>query len=160
MASGATSPAAEPAGYYVDALLRPSANRALGHRDGRAAHDRRDTNRGRCSHRGDRRGASVDRPDFAMNAAGTFDADDKAYVAQVVSGHTGLSPEEASKRVDTVIAQAREAAEEARKYGIVIAFLYAASMLVSALAAWWSATVGGRHRDGKADYSHLFASRT
>ena len=73
-----------------------------------------------------------------MNAAGTFDADDKAYVAQVVSGHTGLSPEEASKRVDTVIAQAREAAEEARKYGIVIAFLYAASMLVSALAAWWS----------------------
>ena len=95
-----------------------------------------------------------------MNAAGTFDADDKAYVAQVVSGHTGLSPEEASKRVDTVIAQAREAAEEARKYGIVIAFLYAASMLSQR-----ARRVVVRRRSeavtaaGKQTYSHLSQRR-
>ncbi len=52
---------------------------------------------------------------FAMNSVGTFDADDKAYLAQIVSAHTGLPSEEASKRVDTVVAQAREAAEKARE---------------------------------------------
>jgi hypothetical protein len=94
-----------------------------------------------------------------MNATGAFDAADKSYVAELVSQRTGLPPEEASKRVEEVVARAREAAEGARKYGILVAFLYAASMLVSAGAAWWAATLGGKHRDERVDYSHLLSAR-
>ena len=160
---GATAAASEPAGYYVDALLRPSAATTPSPAEpSTGGTEAQPTTAGEAAEtttttiEADRQ--SIGRI-FAMNAAGSFDPDDKAYIAQVVSARTGLPPEEASKRVDDVIAKARAAAEQARKYGILVAFLYAASMLVSALAAWWSATLGGRHRDGRADYSHLFASR-
>ena len=63
VASGATSPAAEPAGYYVDAccgrLLQSPRPPGRTRSPRQAGH-----NRGRCSHRDDRRGASVDRPDL------------------------------------------------------------------------------------------------
>jgi hypothetical protein len=42
-----------------------------------------------------------------------------------------------------------------RKAGIILAFLTAASMALGAAAAWWGASVGGRHRDGNFDASHL-----
>ena len=88
--------------------------------------------------------------------AGTDDvsADDRAYLGQVVSNRTGLSEEEATARVDTVLnnyydarTQAVEAAETARKVGIISAFLIAASLLVSGAGAYWAATAGGSHRD-------------
>jgi hypothetical protein len=96
---------------------------------------------------------------FAMNASGRFAEEDKSYLAGLVSSRTGLPAEEAAKRVDDVTAKARAAAEEARKYGILVAFLYTASMLASAVAAWWAATLGGKHRDERADYSNFLAAR-
>ena len=40
-----------------------------------------------------------------------------------------------------------EAAETARRTGIIAAFLTAASLLVSAIGAYWAAQKGGNHRD-------------
>ena len=79
---------------------------------------------------------------------------DKAYLAQLVSANTGLSPEESTTRVNEVLtavdqakAQAAEAAEEARKWTVLGAFLTAASLLVSGVGAYWAAMKGGNHRD-------------
>ena len=79
---------------------------------------------------------------------------DKAYLAQLVSANTGLTPDEASARVDEVLtavdqakAQAAAAAETARKWTVLSAFLTAASLLVSGVGAYWAAMKGGNHRD-------------
>lgn len=45
--------------------------------------------------------------------------------------------------------------EAARKLGILIAFLTAATMIVSAMGAWWAAGVGGRHRDEGTEFVTL-----
>jgi hypothetical protein len=85
---------------------------------------------------------------------GTVPDADKAYLAQLVSANTGLSPEESTTRVNEVLtavdqakAQAAEAAEEARKWTVLGAFLTAASLLVSGVGAYWAAMKGGNHRD-------------
>ncbi len=85
---------------------------------------------------------------------GTVSDADRAYLAQLVSTNTGLSPEEANGRVDEVLtavdqakAQAADAAEEARKWTVLGAFLTAASLLVSGVGAYWAAMKGGNHRD-------------
>jgi hypothetical protein len=51
--------------------------------------------------------------------------------------------------------KAKQAAETARKIGVLVAFLSAASLAVGAAAAWWAATMGGKHRDEGVDLSHL-----
>jgi len=85
---------------------------------------------------------------------GTVSDPDKAYLAQLVSANTGLTPDEATARVNEVMtamdeakAQAAAAAEEARKWTVLGAFLTAASFLVSAVGAYWAAMKGGNHRD-------------
>ncbi len=86
--------------------------------------------------------------------AGTVSDTDKAYLAQIVSANTGLTPDEANARVtevltaiDTAKAKAAEAAETARKWTVLGAFLTAASLLVSGVGAYWAAMKGGNHRD-------------
>lgn len=90
-------------------------------------------------------------------------AEDKAYLVSVVAANTGLSPDEAASRVDQVAAnvesarqQAIAAAETARKTGVVAAFLLAASLLVSAVGAYWAASMGGRHRDEQTVFATVF----
>jgi hypothetical protein len=98
-----------------------------------------------------------------MGAAnGSLGNDDRAYLARVVAARTGLSQADAEKRVDALSEQmktssdkVRAASETARKAGVLLAFLTAASMVLGAGAAWWGAGVGGRHRDEKFDASHL-----
>lgn len=87
---------------------------------------------------------------------------DRQYLVDVVASRAGLSQEEAAARVDEAFAAARRlseeakaAAEAARKLGILVAFLTAASLLAGAAGAWWAATMGGRHRDERADFSRL-----
>ncbi|WP_196258353.1 hypothetical protein [Pelagibacterium limicola] len=84
---------------------------------------------------------------------GVGDAD-RTYLAQVVASRTNLSQGEAEARVDEVIAQAQAvqndiaaAAEQARRVGILVAFITAASLAVSAAAAYFAAGAGGNHRD-------------
>ncbi len=84
---------------------------------------------------------------------GELGADDKTYAAQAISRHTGMTQTEAQTRIDTVLADARETANDARKIALLIGFLTAAALLVGAASAAWAATLGGRHRDRNTDTS-------
>ena len=98
-----------------------------------------------------------------MGAAnGSLSSDDRAYLVRVVAARANLAQADAEKRVDALSEQlktsadnVRAATETARKGGILLAFLTAASMVLGAAAAWWGAGVGGRHRDEQFDASHL-----
>ena len=102
---------------------------------------------------------------FAQAALGdgTVPDEDRAYLASVVAANTGLAPEEAQARVDQVIAnveaarqEAIEAARIARNTAIVGAFLLAASLLISAIGAYWAAQKGGSHRDKNTVFADVF----
>jgi nucleoid DNA-binding protein len=88
-------------------------------------------------------------------ADGSLSSDDHAYLVRVVATRAGLSQADAEKRVDALTEQMKSTADKARKAGILLAFLTAATLVVGAAAAWWGAGVGGRHRDEKFDASHL-----
>jgi hypothetical protein len=81
-------------------------------------------------------------------------ADDRTYLAALVSERSGLPQAEAEARVDEAFAsvqeaeaEVREAADDARTAAAIAAFLTAAALLVSAAAAAAGAGLGGRHRD-------------
>ena len=68
---------------------------------------------------------------------GKLTEDDRAYLARLVSDETGLSEADAAARVDAAVtglsqarAEAARLAERARKFGILITFLTAASLAV------------------------------
>lgn len=95
----------------------------------------------------------------------SISARDRTYLAQVVAQRTGLPEADAQKRVDETIAeaqrlevQARAAVDKARKATILAAFLTAASVLASLIAAVASASLGGRHRDQNI-YPHFMGRR-
>jgi uncharacterized protein (DUF3084 family) len=66
----------------------------------------------------------------------------------MVGAVTGLSGQDAERRVDSVMAAAKTAIARARRSGIIAAFSIAASALLGAVVAWLAACEGGRHRDG------------
>ena len=72
---------------------------------------------------------------------------DRTYVAQRVAQRTGLPQDQAERRVDEVITQAKNAADEARKAAAKLALWIAAAMLCGALGATFAAAEGGRERD-------------
>jgi hypothetical protein len=74
-------------------------------------------------------------------------AADRAYAARVVSVRTGLSQADAEKRVNDTIADAKKAADDARKAAAKLSLWLAASMLAGALASILAATEGGLLRD-------------
>lgn len=78
---------------------------------------------------------------------GTLTAADRTFLAQRVAARTGLPQDEAERRVDTVIAEAKTAADDARKAAAKFAIWMAAAMLCGALAAGLAAAAGGRERD-------------
>jgi hypothetical protein len=125
---------ADPTGYFVDSLFRsdhPNPNATDG--DAPAQSTR-----------------------ILLNGMrnGGIPAPDKAYLAQLVSTRTGLSPADATKRVDEVIAQedaaeakVRQAADDARKAASKLSIFTALSMLIGAFIACAAAAVGGQQRD-------------
>jgi hypothetical protein len=92
---------------------------------------------------------------LARNATSGDMADrDRTYLAQLVAANTDLDQETALARVEEIngeIADARTAAldavEDARVAGVVFGFIAAATLLIGAIAAFFSATTGGHHRD-------------
>jgi hypothetical protein len=136
-ASPQASDTANPVRYYVDKLYRSDSQS-----DGSPS---------------DRRAEAL-RILVAGAASGEVPAADRTYLAQSVAIQTGLDPEAAQKRVANVLAEAQNAAAEAenaalkaantaRKVGAVAGFLAAATLLISAAAAWWAAGLGGQHRE-------------
>lgn len=87
-------------------------------------------------------------------AGGEIPAPDKAYLTQLVSAQTGVVPEEAAKRVDQIIADAKaaevrtqQAADAARKAGATLSIFTGLAMLIGAFIACVAAALGGQRRD-------------
>ncbi|GAA0503449.1 hypothetical protein GCM10009097_20370 [Pigmentiphaga daeguensis] len=102
--------------------------------------------------------AEVGRIVAASVARGELSAEDRGYLARVVSAQTGADQATAEKRVDDVVTRARQAAQQAeqtarqaadtaRKAAAAFALWAFAAMLIGAFVASWMATVGGRSRD-------------
>jgi hypothetical protein len=136
------APSGNPMAYQADSLLRSDGTPANGYVEASRQEVARILTKGA--------------------ADGSLNNDDRAYLARMVSTRTGLKQADAEKRIDAISEQIktsadkeRAATETARKAGILLAFLTAASMVLGAAAAWWGAGVGGRHRDENFDASHL-----
>lgn len=74
-------------------------------------------------------------------------SDDHAYLIRRVSEVTGLSAADAQKRVDATIESARQNIQRARHAAVVLAFCAGAAALIGAVVAWFTADLGGKHRD-------------
>ncbi|WP_395017891.1 hypothetical protein [Dongia sp.] len=88
----------------------------------------------------------------------TLAPEDKTYMAQLIAQRTGMSQQDAEKRIDEVTAKvkaaadeaatkAKEAADAARKAGAALAMWTVVAMLIGAFVSSYAATIGGRHRD-------------
>ena len=106
--------------------------------------------------RAERRSANVDlaypRSEAArilLTSAGHtgITSDDRTYLIRLTAGITGLAQPEAERRVDTVVAQARENIRKARQSGVILAFMAGAAALLGAAVAWFAACAGANHRD-------------
>jgi hypothetical protein len=82
-----------------------------------------------------------------LGAGADVAADDRAYLASLVSAKTGISPADAQARVDNFIARSKAAMDSARKAGAAAALFTALSMLVGAFIACVAAALGGSRRD-------------
>jgi hypothetical protein len=82
-----------------------------------------------------------------LRPGATASAADRSYLVRLVAARTGISQDDAEKRVDDAIAQARQAADTARKAARNLALVTGFSMLIGAFIAGVAARVGGHHRD-------------
>jgi hypothetical protein len=87
-------------------------------------------------------------------ASGDVSQADRAYLARQVAARTGISQDDAAKRVDDAVgrakaiaAEAKQAADTVRKSGSALAFFTALSMVIGAFIASIAAAFGGSQRD-------------
>lgn len=92
--------------------------------------------------------------------------DDRAYLVQLAANETGAEPQQVEARVDAVLAEieearvaAVEAADQARIIGVIAAFVVAATMIAAAGAAYFSAVLGGQHRDQNIGFRRFAIAR-
>ena len=79
---------------------------------------------------------------------GDLSSSDRAYLAQLVAARTGMSWADAEKRVDSVVIDAKTAADNARRNAAQLSFWLTAALLFGALSASLAAAEGGTLRDG------------
>lgn len=146
-----------PMGYFIDSLFRkdPSANAAPAADASAAAAPMAPA----MPERGTREaGAEVSRIFLNSIRTGALPPEDAKYVGQVVAQRTGLSQQDAEKRVNDTYAKAqstlneaktkaKEAADTARKTSAYGALWLVVSLLLGAFVASFAATYGGRRRD-------------
>ena len=126
-----------PMGYAVDSLFRSP----KGGKGGAASSPEQST-------------AEVTRIFANASASGKLPPEDARYAGQLVSQRTGVSQQEAEKKVNDTFNQleakkqeAKEAADKARKAAAAAALWLFISLLIGAFVASFSATWGGRQRD-------------
>jgi hypothetical protein len=73
--------------------------------------------------------------------------DDRGYLSRLVAVRTGLAQNDADARVNATIDSARANIRRARRATVILAFMVGTAALLGAVAAWFAAGVGGRHRD-------------
>lgn len=145
--AGEAAQGIDPNAYFIDTLFRPAAGAPAPAAGGQPADPRAEA--GRL---------------LAQSAVGgEMTPEDRTYLATQVSQATGLPQPEAEARVDQVnqnIAQARQqaadAADAARRTTVLGAFILAASLLISAVGAFWAAQKGGNHRDENTPFADVF----
>ena len=79
--------------------------------------------------------------------SGSLTTENRSYLVPLIAQRTGLSQQEAEKRVDEAVNAARAAADKARRAAVLTGFVTAAGLILSLGAAWWAAVKGGDHRD-------------
>lgn len=86
---------------------------------------------------------------------GRFKEADRKYLVNVMATHTNWPPAEASQSLAAISQQmkeefekTRETADKARRIGVFIGFLTAATLAIGAAAAWSFARRGARDREG------------
>lgn len=99
-------------------------------------------------------------------ASGEMAERDRSYLAQLVAANTDLDRPAARTRVDEVNAEIAEvraeavaAVEKARVAGVVFGFIATATLLIGAVAAFFAAAAGGRHRDEGLGFDALTTRR-
>lgn len=156
-ASGASSDGVT--GYFVDSLFRKDASAAIaapGAEAYAAAVPSAPATRPDVDSAAS--GAEVSRIFLNSLRTGALPAEDAKYVGQLVAQRTGLSPQDAERRVtetfnkakttlDDAKTQAKEAADKARKASAYAALWLVVSLLLGAFFASFAATYGGRRRD-------------
>jgi hypothetical protein len=103
--------------------------------------------------------AEVSRILASSVATGALSPENRSYLAQVIAQRTGMSQQEAERRVDAAVNGAREAADKARRGAILTGFVTAAGLILSLGAAYWAAMKGGQHRDNSVPARFDFGPR-
>ena len=134
--SGATQAAvnsaqSSPMDGYVDTLLRSDNPSAQGQQNP-----------------ADTRAEMVRLFSTSFHNGNDLSAADRTYVAKVVSARTGLSQQEAEKRVNDVVTQIKADLDKARKAAMQLAIWLTLSLFIGAFSASLAATEGGGLRDG------------
>lgn len=141
-------------GYHVDSLFRREAGAVAPGTAGTASSSGRDATEGLPANVA----AEVGRILMNSRRSELLPIDDLRYLGQVVAQRTGLSQQDAEKRVAAVHAKAqaqardaetalREASDTARKASAYAALWLFVSLLIGAFVASLAATAGGRLRD-------------
>jgi hypothetical protein len=84
---------------------------------------------------------------LAQGVGGDLAPTDRAYLSRLVAARTGLSADDAQKRVDEVITKSKQAADAARKAAASLAIATALSLAIGAFIAAVAAGIGGHERD-------------
>lgn len=126
-ASSSSSPSTD---YYLDMLLRPAVRAPTAPSDPAAL----------------RREASLI---FARAVAGNSSDADRTYLVQLVAQRSGLSQQDAEKRISDVLTQTKSYLDSARKYAIALSLWVTLALVAGAFAAAAAAIEGGQLRDGR-----------
>jgi hypothetical protein len=78
---------------------------------------------------------------------GEVSAEDRTYAARLIAARTGIPQAEAEQRVNQTIAQAKDAADKARRAAAKFSIWIAISLLAGAFAASLAAAEGGKLRN-------------
>jgi hypothetical protein len=155
--------------YFSDTLLRPNAQNAGNganagatggaaatpasgnEANGAAAGQSNGQSAGQANGSAGRQQAQVNRILITSLSPNGLSNDDRTYLAQLVAAQTGVSQDEAQRRVDAVTAQmkqdATQAAETARKAAAYVSFWTFMSLLFGAVCAALGGVLGGELRD-------------
>ncbi|HEX7455021.1 MAG TPA: hypothetical protein VF296_03175, partial [Gallionella sp.] len=145
-----------PMGYFVDSLFRKDMNAAAA--GSAPAGSGAMMPEGAAEQATAASASEVARIFMNTIRTGTLPAEDVRYVGQVVAQRTGLTQQDAEKRVSDTYARmqaklhdaetsARDAADKARKASAYAALWLFISLLIGAFVASLAATYGGRQRD-------------
>lgn len=155
-----TASSSPGSGYFMDALFRKDTAAAAPGGAPTAGSDA-----GSASTTGNASASTSNAPvaevtRIFMNSigSGALPPDDLRYVAQTVSQRTGISQQDAEKRVSDTYTKlqakmrdaenaARDAADKARKTSAYATLWMFITLLIGAFVASWAATFGGRRRD-------------